>query len=43
MNTTKDDRQDPIKETYGDYCDACIKSGDALKDLIEGLTTKVKE
>jgi len=37
MWSDQGDNQDAAKEQYGDYCDKCIHSGAALKDVMSGL------
>lgn len=31
------DIQDAIEQCYGDFCDACVVSGEAVKALLSGL------
>lgn len=37
IRTEGPESQDETEQAYDDYCDGCIKSGDAIKDLLTGL------
>lgn len=36
--TDEDSDQDPLEQVYGEYCATCIRSGQALADLMTGFT-----
>lgn len=37
------ENQDSVEQVCGDYCDECLRNGDALTDLLSALKYKVKK
>ena len=38
LHPDRNEMQDPIEQVEGDYCDGCVASGEAIVDLVSGLT-----
>jgi hypothetical protein len=38
LRSEQGENQDPVEQTFGDYCDGCVASGKAVEDLVSGLT-----
>lgn len=38
IRTAGEPEQDALEETLDDYCDGCVATGEAINDLVSGLT-----
>lgn len=38
LRSEQGESQDPVDQAFGDYCDGCVASGNAVEDLVSGLT-----